>query len=279
MTFWYFGYGANMCGAALRAKGILALHSEPASMAHHRFAFALRLFSPFVGGVATVLPDGGGCAHGVLHLLPDSARQVLDEIEGQGFLYERRSYPVTTYAGVACPAEVYVGLAEWQGRDLRPTQRYRNILVRGAEAHRLDPEHVDMLRHHPVEAPRSCRSPRVLNAPSLRVSEVDVARRPDWLAVSGFVFELTPRAAFTRYMQNCRPKARDLTLAFLQMMEDPEPTDDLGAHPVWRELSWRQRAFIGPFLESLHREHRLVGRLASSTASSSDAPPSSRFAA
>jgi hypothetical protein len=130
----YFAFGANTCRDVLvRRRGIVPVASHAATLADHRLAFAhpgVPLLEP---AFATVLPAPGAAVHGVLHLLRPEDMRVLDHHESSQ--YERVVREVSTREHGAFDAQIYVTRRPRAG--LRPSRRYRDLLIRGAREHDL----------------------------------------------------------------------------------------------------------------------------------------------
>ena len=72
--------------------------------------------------------------HGVVYLLTQVQRDMLDEIEGPG--YATRDVPVRTQSGMLT-AYVYVARAGHVDEDLQPFSWYKSIVEAGARIHAL----------------------------------------------------------------------------------------------------------------------------------------------
>src|SRR5689334_13505615 len=97
-----------------------------------RLTFNVPDFFPVEGGTGNIEPSPDDAVHGVLHMCRRSDLMVLDRLEALGITYDRRALPVTTYSGRRRLAYVYVGISSILKGELQPSERYRNILVRGA---------------------------------------------------------------------------------------------------------------------------------------------------
>jgi sulfite reductase (NADPH) flavoprotein alpha-component len=153
--FYYFGYGSNLSGPSLRAKGVVPVSAEPAVLADWRLTFDIPNFFAIEGGTGNISQSPGDSVHGVLYGCNDHALAVLDELEALGVAYRRTQMTVRTYSGREASAYVYVGLPDVTSEGLSPSRRYLNILIRGAEGMQLSPDYIDRLRR--IE---TCLKPR-----------------------------------------------------------------------------------------------------------------------
>lgn len=130
----YFAFGANTCRDVLvRRRDIRPVASHPATLRDHRLAFVhpgIPLLEP---AFASVLSAPGERVHGVLHLLRPGDMQVLDRHESSG--YDRTVREVHAGEHGTFSAALYVTRHPRLG--LRPSRRYRDLLIRGAREHEL----------------------------------------------------------------------------------------------------------------------------------------------
>ena len=148
--FWYFGYGSNMALMSLRAKGVSPRASERAVLRGWRLRFNVRHFFRHECGVGNIEPtaDTADAVWGVVHLCPDEHLAPLDTAEAYGHGYDRLEVSLHTDCGER-RAVTYVGMPAFLDEACQPTQRYLNILLRGAVAAGVDSAYVDALRRHP----------------------------------------------------------------------------------------------------------------------------------
>ena len=200
---WKFGYGSNMSLENLRQKkGLKPLDGKRVSIGGFSLSFPEGNGIDFVEpSFATLKRINGAEVHGVAALLSVEDAENLDAQEG-AYLVEL--HEARTYEGEHIDVEVYVSI------DLSPdhpeswcSERYKALLVRGAEENNLRQEWIDKLRGLPVYTPsvETLRArdllppPTVL--PSMTIAELaqhgeNSEGRPIYVSACGYIFEHTP---------------------------------------------------------------------------------------
>ncbi|UJR83072.1 gamma-glutamylcyclotransferase family protein [Sandaracinus amylolyticus] len=146
MSVAYFAFGANTCRDVLvRRRRIRPISSEAASLRDHRLAFVQRGIPLIEPAFASVLPQLGATVHGVLHVLHDDDMERLDRHESAGYARVEREVHARERV---MRAFVYVTRTPTLG--LRPSRRYRDLLVRGAREHGLPASWIDELERIPT---------------------------------------------------------------------------------------------------------------------------------
>lgn len=257
--FYYFGYGSNLSVVSLRAKGVDPLTSEPAVLPGWRLAFDIPDFFAIEGGTGNIQPSDDDAVHGVLHGCRSRHLAVLDQLEAVGSRYRRVETTVLTYAGRAVRAYVYLGLESVLDPTLRPSERYRNILVKGAVDMNLDSRYVDRLR-----AIETC--PRVDHGPfrpppsATEVFDLDRLRSSDaCTALGGWVFDMTKARAEHQYLRSLIG-GRDATILFLKRMDSSTGAERM-EDVVAGRLTPEQASFLESYLHEFAREYQCVGKL------------------
>lgn len=257
--FYYFGYGSNLSVVSLRAKGVDPLTSERAVLPGWRLAFDIPDFFAIEGGTGNIEPSDEDTVHGVLHGCRSRHLAVLDQLEAVGSRYRRVETTVLTYAGRAVRAYVYRGIDDILDPSLLPSERYRNILVKGASDMSLDARYVDRLRSIKT-CERVDRGPFRPPAEAGRVFGMDALRESvSCTALGGFVFDMADARPDHTYLRALLG-GKDATLLFLKRMDSSTGAET--AEDVMRgRFSAAQRAFLDAYLHEFAREYRCVGRL------------------
>lgn len=259
IVFYYFGYGSNLSVVSLRAKGVDPLTSEAAILFGWRLVFDIPDFFTIEGGTGNIEPCAEDAVHGVLHGCRSRDLAKLDELEALGIRYERVETSVVTYSGRRVHAYVYVGLDEVLEPSHRPSDRYKNILVRGAVDMSLDPRYIERLRA--IETwPRPDRGPFV-PPPSVtrRFTLEQLGDMSTCTALSGHVFDMTRAREAHAYLRKLLGR-KDATLLFLKRMDTSTGMETHGDVAAER-FSPAQRAYLDSYLHEFAREYDYVGRL------------------
>jgi sulfite reductase (NADPH) flavoprotein alpha-component len=244
---------------SLRAKGVDPLTTEPALLSGWRLVFDIPDFFTIEGGTGNIQPAAGDAVHGVLHGCRSRDLSVLDQLEALGIQYSRVETTVTTYSGRAARAYVYLGLESVLDASCLPSERYRNILVRGAVAMNLDSRYVERLR-----SIRTCsRVERGTFDPKPGAGEVFTLERlresPSHTALAGRVFDMSDARASHAYMRKLLG-GKDATLLFLKRMDTSTGTETIDDLLTGR-MTAQQNEYINGYLHEFDREYRYVGRL------------------
>ena len=244
-----FAYGSNMGSRGLAGKGVLAARSWPAVLPGHALTFDVpSVFRGLDGGVANVVPADDE-VHGVVHAIDDAGLAKIDGLEGLGVLYDRVHVRVHGYDGQPCEAMIYAGVSAIRDPGLRPSVRYRDLLVAGAEQMGLVDAWVRRLRATPLHRPDP-DEPFAAPQGAPRLDAAALAQRPTWIALGGVIFDLTHARAEQRVIPRL-VGGGDLTpvvLAMARASADLSPADE--------------RARVEAMQRALARDYPIVGRLA-----------------
>jgi len=147
---WYFAYGANMLTDVLiRRRGIIPLFSEKARLKDYQLLFqqpGIRIIEPCF---ATIQPMPKKYVYGVLHNISITEMTKIDRFEGSS--YERFQVGVKgTHSGWV-KAWAYRSRYPVEGRQ--PSQRYRNLLIAGAQEFDFPEAYIAYLRQTPCVPP------------------------------------------------------------------------------------------------------------------------------
>jgi len=95
------------------------------------------------GGCANIEPHKGSEVEGVLYLILEEDLCKLDKYEGYPDHYDRRRITVYTEEG-SLEAWIYVAVKTEPG--LKPSRKYMDYLIRGAEQHGLSQQYINFLK-------------------------------------------------------------------------------------------------------------------------------------
>lgn len=258
-VFWYFGYGSNMDLRSLRAKGVEPRESLAAVLHGWRLRFNVHHFFRHEGGVGNIEPSQmqGDVVRGVLHLCESQHLALLDAAEAHGHGYERVEVEVETGRGFQA-ATAYVGIRSFIDESCRPTQRYLNILIKGAEASGLDLAYIDTLRQQPVHPKRPVPpfEHPVGDFPEF-TAEI-LADHPFHTALAGAVFDMSGARWQHDFLKGFFG-GRDMTLFHLKRLDHSdgsETLDDIRQNRL-TDAQWQ---YINEYLHEYAAEYVYAGR-------------------
>jgi sulfite reductase (NADPH) flavoprotein alpha-component len=255
----YFAYGSNMNMISLRAKGVEPQSSELATLHGWRLAFDVHHWFRHEGGVGNIHPsdDPTDRVQGIVHECSDRDLARLDAVESRGVGYDRADVRVETHDGTVS-AIAYVGVPSYLDARCLPTQRYLNILVRGAVEAGLDAAYISALREHPVHVPDDYPPFEPPSADAPAFDRHTLADHPMYTALDGAVFD----------MSACRPKlecvrdlfgGKDMTLFHLKRLDSSDGTETLDDIAAGR-VSAPGRTYLNAYLNEYATEFRYAGR-------------------
>jgi cation transport regulator ChaC len=141
---WYFAYGSNLDPATFTGRRRMRPRESCVALVRgYRLVFDL----PVGDGeraVANVLAVPGESIHGVAYLIGAAEALRLDATEGVPRAYQRLEIELERADGAMLSAFTYVSSLRREGR--RPSERYLNLLLRGARHHGLPASWIDYLR-------------------------------------------------------------------------------------------------------------------------------------
>lgn len=144
----YFAYGSNMLRQRLDVRCPHLRLVDVATLADYRLTFDQ--YSPADdSGKGGIEAAPGHVVHGVLWLLPRADLPTLDRAEARGRGYERVRRTVTDDDGRSFDVMTYLPLD--RRSSLKPWDWYLNLVIAGAEQHRLPNEYVARLKQVPYK--------------------------------------------------------------------------------------------------------------------------------
>lgn len=257
--FRYFGYGSNMNLTSLLAKGVRPASSERARLRGYRLRFNVHHWFRHEGGVGNIVPsdEPDATVEGVVHTCAEEDLPRLDAVESFGVGYDRIQVSLETEREKAL-ALTYVGLPSYLDDRCLPTQRYLNILLRGAESAGLDPAYIEKIRQHPVHQPARYGPFVPPSGPVPIFDRRSLAEHPDYTAIAGAVFDM--RGA--RWQHACLKElfgGKDMTLFHIRRLDSSTGHETLEDLEHGR-LSVAQSEYLNAYLHEYASEYRYVGR-------------------
>ena len=257
--FNYFGYGSNMDITSMNAKGVYPHSSERATLRGWQLLFNVRHFFRHEGGMGNIRlsdsPDDE--VRGVLHLCPDESLSALDAVEAYGFGYDRIEISVENN-GCITKAITYVGIPSFLDERCLPTDRYMNILVKGAKESGLDKAYINKLQQCPRYKKKQYPLFELPHRPAQTFRAESLINHPAYTSVSGCVFDMAEARWEHEYLKGLFG-GRDMTLFHLKRLDTSDGSETLDDIKHGR-LTDKQREYLNEYLHEYNAEYSFVGR-------------------
>lgn len=149
-SLWYFAIGSMMLPESCEHRHFYPQESKPAEL----FDFKMHFFGMM--GYAEAVPSPGDSMHGVMHRVTPSQMKELDNVEIGYIRTAGKARPYDTNSSSSNQlVEVTVYCRPEEARkpeeDRPPQERYLEILIAGAEHHRVDSKYIDFLKNQEVQ--------------------------------------------------------------------------------------------------------------------------------
>ena len=143
-SLWYFAYGSNLDpGTFLGRRRMRPSDTRRARLDGYRLVFDLAV-GKGERAVANLAPESGARVHGVAYAISRMGAVWLDRTEGVPRSYRRVEVPLIDDEDALLEGFTYVSERRRPGR--KPSERYMNLMLRGARHHGLPDEYVRWLR-------------------------------------------------------------------------------------------------------------------------------------
>ncbi|MCS6897348.1 MAG: gamma-glutamylcyclotransferase [Nitrospira sp.] len=141
---WYFAYGSNLLREQMVKRTKENGEARRARLDGYRLVFNKQ--GGDGTGKANIIPDHGGTVWGAVYRCSPNALNDLDRCEGvSGGHYTRKKVRVRVDSGEAVEAIAYMAGNQFINNELRPSQEYLEIILRGAREHDLPDEYIRRL--------------------------------------------------------------------------------------------------------------------------------------
>jgi sulfite reductase (NADPH) flavoprotein alpha-component len=244
---------------SLRNKGVAPRASQRAVCRGWRLRFNVTHFFRHEGGVANIEPSQtGDIVHGVVHLCDDGDLALLDAAEACGHGYNRIGLSVFTDEG-KWRAIAYVGTPSFINNECRPSQRYLNIVVRGATAASLDLTYIEALRRYPVQpSPAAIRPFEPPQGEFPTFNSATLRQFPLLTALAGAVFDMSGARWQHKFLHSIF-SGKDMTLFHLKRLDNSNGNETLEDVKHGRLTPIQQR-YLDEYLHEYSNEYVYVGR-------------------
>jgi len=260
--FYYFAYGSNINSIALKAKGVNPKSSVVARLQGWKLAFNVQHWFKHEGGMANIVNTNQpqDRVEGVLHLCVADDLKKLDQLEAYGIGYDRIEVNATTKSEDII-AFAYIGLPGVLDNTLKPTKRYKNIILKGALEHNLNPTYIETLKHQPVtKMPKYPRFEFNFDKRSEKIYTTETLSKSTHLtALSGYVFDMRNSREELKSLFNIFG-GKDTTLFHLKRLDSSDGKETLNdiTNGTIGELG---KEYINTYLHAYQKEFECVGRL------------------
>lgn len=244
---------------SIRAKGVQPLTSERAVLRGWELLFNVAHYFRHEGGVGNIRQTtrAGAQVQGVVHLCNDADLPGLDAVEAYGIGYDRITVRVESDHELL-DAVVYTGMPGFIDDTCRPTQRYMNILLKGARNAGLPDDYISMLNNYPTHV-KKARLPFVGPGDATKVfNEQSLGQYPGHTAIAGYVFDMNGARWQHEHLVDLFG-GRDMTLWHLKRLDSSDGSETLDdiRHDKLRD---GQRKYLNEYLHEYNREYTCVGR-------------------
>lgn len=146
MNIHYFAYGSNMCTRRLRQRVPSARPLCSARLAGHQLCFHKRSTADGSGkGDAQATNRAEDIVWGIVFKIKADEAGRLDEAEGLGKGYEKKTVSVVDTTGQPHDCYMYVASDTHKNSDLRPYSWYLRFVLEGARQHNLPSYYITMI--------------------------------------------------------------------------------------------------------------------------------------
>lgn len=254
----YFGYGSNINSTSLRAKGVLPKRSYKGRLPGYRLKFNVEHWFRHEGGMGNIEPseNPGDCVEGMVHECSEEDLEALDRMEAYGVGYDRVRIEVQTPEGLK-DALAYIGLPQVINANCLPTQRYLNILLKGAKAAGFTKEYIAGLEKHPVFHPKA-RPPFRYNKDRPVFNARSLSSKPLYTALAGAVFNMQGSRKELEYLHGFFG-GKDMTLFHLKRLDTSDGEEQIEDF-VQGNLTPYQQQYLNNYLYEYQREFEYIGK-------------------
>lgn len=258
--FYYFGYGSNINLTSLKAKGVVPLHSEVATLSGWKLKFNVRHWFRHEGGVASIeKASAKDRVLGVVHLCEDHHLEKLDAVESYGVGYDRVEVDLLA-SSKPIKALTYVGLPEYLDNNCKPTQRYLNIITKGARESGIDIKYIENLEKHPI-VEEIFLPPFVPELKSDFIPEFDTDKLlqfPKYTALCDAVFDMSNARHDLRCLHSLFG-GKDMTLFHLRRHDSSQGHETL-SDIAEGKIASRGMNYLNTYLWEYNKEFQYIGK-------------------
>ena len=142
-TILYFAYGSNMSTPRLRYRVPGCRFTFVARLPSYRLCFHKRSKDGSAKCNAFRTAEPTDAVIGAVYQIPTNEKRALDDAEGLGFGYHEEMVRVLSPKGEKVVVCTYIADASFIDNSLQPYSWYKNLVLAGAEEHRLPAEYIE----------------------------------------------------------------------------------------------------------------------------------------
>ena len=257
--FLYFGYGSNINLISLKAKGVEPVSSVRGILKGWKLTFNVRHWFRHEGGVGNIQPSvhPNDFVEGIVHTCREEHLPALDAVEAFGIGYDRITVEVETAQGKV-NAYTYVGLPGFLDDTCLPTQRYLNIIIKGAEAAGLSEPYIERLRRHPIFIPDEYPEFEFPADDLPLFDQPMLVQYPYLTALAGVVFDMRGARSELDCLHDLFG-GKDMTLFHLRRLDTSDGSETL-EDIIQGKISPYAKTYLNAYLHEYAREFKLTGR-------------------
>lgn len=243
----------------MKAKGVDPVSSTKGILKGWSLKFNVQHWFKHEGGVGNIQPSSSpnDFVEGMLHECKDEHLGALDALEAYGYGYDRIDVLVETEKGKV-KAYVYVGLPAFLDDSYLPSQRYLNIILKGAEAAGLSKPYIEKLRKHPVHVPRDYPDFEYPADIGKRFTEKTLSAYPHFTALANAVFDMSGARSQLECLGGIFG-GKDMTLFHVKRLDTSDGSETLEDIKNGK-ISMEGKKYLNAYLHEYTREFKFVGR-------------------
>lgn len=257
--FRYFGYGSNINLTALKAKGVEPLSSVKGVLKGWQLCFNVQHWFKHEGGMGNIEKTNHHhhWVEGVLHICKDESLVSLDKLEALGIGYDRIEVPIITDKGIF-KAYTYVGLPAFINNSCLPTQRYKNIILKGAAEAGLSKTYIANLKAQKVVDMPQYAPFKNTTVHHAVYNNKDLKEHKHLTALKGYVFDMSsPRKELECLLDIFGGK--DMTLFHLKRLDSSTGNETI-QDIITNKISREGQNYLNTYLHEYSKEFKCVGR-------------------
>lgn len=256
--FTYFGYGSNINLISLKAKGVEPISSIPGILKGWNLKFNVQHWFKHEGGVGNIEPSSNpnDIVEGIIHECKDEHLPSLDALEAYGIGYDRIEVEVETQKG-KLKAYTYIGLSDFIDNNCLPTQRYLNIIIKGAESAGLSKLYIEKLKQQPIHIAQEYPKFVPPNDNGKVFNKASLSTNKYYTALAGFVFDMKG----SRDKLHCLIDifgGRDMTLFHLKRLDKSDGSETLSDINNGK-ISDEGKHYLNAYLNEYAKEFKYLG--------------------